>query len=737
MDVRAIRRAVIILLICSYESLPANEFVVPISANSPHVFLSLTEERDADDASFFSVPNAPPNREGLPKDADDHYVVSVFDTGAPATIISRQSFDDFGVAEIGRAGSNITPLGGVGPTISAINSDPLGVYAVGFDGLLTNPRNGDQTIDRSQLKGSFNDSILYGPVDTPVPNLVGTTTSSHYTTVIDYGDPQIIEYDGETHRSPGVNMVDLGSVPEPSRRIGLTIVPGALGTVPTFLPDLGNLSLDDLGDNPSTPTIAGSFWLRANVENNGVTRNGLEAIFDTGAQGSFVSEQLAAEMGFDVSNDKPDFVVRIAGVTGVSEEVPGFYADEFFLPGTDGGLRLTNVPLIVFDLADPRDGVNTLDALIGMNLFSSRDLILNPEPGNAYLGVSDPAQPFHGWASQQPLGTWNDPSNWSEPGTPDTAWYADLRNITGTPQVATIDADSTIGMLVAGGNAAAAEGTMTVSIQDEKALTIFGSAILLDGSAIELSNATLAPLAVEIRGGTVTGTGVVEGEVLSQGTLDPGGADVGMLTFPGSLDQLANGVLKIDLGANLQNDMLDVGGAMTLDGSLEISTTDGLEADAGTSLVFSVIHAESDIVGAFADYSFNGTPLDREFPSADDDRAFRDHVGDGLFLSVNFPSTDSFKVEYYQALAGDVNGDGLVEFDDFVVVAESFGMATDWTTGDFNGDGETSFADYITLAANFGSVATTSSAAHAVPEPSALLMLLFALTFFSGRRSRK
>ena len=66
------------LFLCS--TVVAQEFIVPISANSPHVFLSLTEERDVDDSSFFSIPNAPPRTEGLPQDADDHYEVAIFDT---------------------------------------------------------------------------------------------------------------------------------------------------------------------------------------------------------------------------------------------------------------------------------------------------------------------------------------------------------------------------------------------------------------------------------------------------------------------------------------------------------------------------------------------------------------------------------------------------------------------------------------------------------------------------------
>ncbi len=719
--------------------LAAQDFVVPISANSPHVFMSLTEERDADDTSFFSIPSDRPNAPGYPENQEPHYEVAIFDTGAPATIISHAAFENFDLRGAGKEGINPTELGGVGPSIAAINSDPLGVYAVGFDGLLTDPRTGRQVVDTSQLKGTINDSILYGPSGSALPNLIGTTTSSHYTTIINYSDPRILDYNDETYRSPAMSMTTLGFVEEPSRRIQLTLVPGALGT-PAFLPDLANFDFDDLSNNPSTPTIAGTFWLTANVNNNGATRNRLEAIFDTGAQGSFVSEQIAAEMGFDVENDKPDFVVRIAGVTGVSEEVPGFYADEFILPGTDGGLVLKDVPLIVFDLTDPRDGLNTLDALIGMNLFSSRDLVLNPEPGNSYLGVSDPSQPYHGWTSQAPTAAWSTPNSWAEPGIPDVDWYADVFNQTGTPQVANISADSSIGMLVTTGHESNPDGTMTLSIQDGATLTIFGNAIIREGSNVQLDNAALDTLAVEIRGGSVSGTGDVRGEVLSQGFLVPGNeGGIGTLSFPGSLDQLSDGVLRIDLGdnsdrSNLQHDRLAIEGAMGIDGRVEFTTTDDYtQPEPGESDRFTIILAEGRVSGEFSGYSFNGIELEREFPQASDLRAFRDHTEDGQFISVSYLNLNSFSLRNYQAIEGDVNGDGEVQFDDFVVLSGNFNQEGTWTEGDFDGNGLVDFPDFLALSENFGTIARAQS----VPEPATGTLALFGFVFALLRRRRK
>ena len=55
-------------------------------------------------------------------------------------------------------------------------------------------------------------------------------------------------------------------------------------------------------------------------------------------------------------------------------------------------------------------------------------------------------------------------------------------------------------------------------------------------------------------------------------------------------------------------------------------------------------------------------------------------------------------------LAGDVNDDGIVEFDDFLALAANFGKSEDvvWADGDFDGNGLVAFADFLALSENFG-----------------------------------
>ena len=52
--------------------------------------------------------------------------------------------------------------------------------------------------------------------------------------------------------------------------------------------------------------------------------------------------------------------------------------------------------------------------------------------------------------------------------------------------------------------------------------------------------------------------------------------------------------------------------------------------------------------------------------------------------------------------AGDLNGDGSVGFDDFLVLANNFGNEAERTEGDLNGDGVVGFDDFLTLSSNFG-----------------------------------
>ena len=85
-------------------------------------------------------------------------------------------------------------------------------------------------------------------------------------------------------------------------------------------------------------------------------------------------------------------------------------------------------------------------------------------------------------------------------------------------------------------------------------------------------------------------------------------------------------------------------------------------------------------------------------------------------------------------IPGDVDGNGSVEFADFLVLSNTFGQTVDAGTGaDIDGDGEVAFADFLLLSANFGQTAGAS----AVPEPSAISLLLLPLACLGLARRRR
>ena len=85
---------------------------------------------------------------------------------------------------------------------------------------------------------------------------------------------------------------------------------------------------------------------------------------------------------------------------------------------------------------------------------------------------------------------------------------------------------------------------------------------------------------------------------------------------------------------------------------------------------------------------------------------------------------------------GDSDLDGDVDFEDFLSLANNFGMSpSSWSQGDYDGNNETNFLDFLALADNF----TNASVPHLVPVPepsSALLALLLVVPLFLSRWRR-
>lgn len=85
-------------------------------------------------------------------------------------------------------------------------------------------------------------------------------------------------------------------------------------------------------------------------------------------------------------------------------------------------------------------------------------------------------------------------------------------------------------------------------------------------------------------------------------------------------------------------------------------------------------------------------------------------------------------------LLGDVTGDGSVDFQDLLILAQHYGRPGDFSDGDFNGDGAVDFRDLLILAQHYGQTQAAAATTVAVPEPSGLAALILSFGCLGRRR---
>ena len=85
---------------------------------------------------------------------------------------------------------------------------------------------------------------------------------------------------------------------------------------------------------------------------------------------------------------------------------------------------------------------------------------------------------------------------------------------------------------------------------------------------------------------------------------------------------------------------------------------------------------------------------------------------------------------------GDLDGNGRVEFADFLILSAGFGNeVASHAEGDIDCNGSVEFSDFLVLSANFGQTVAAESAS--VPEPSTAVMLSCLLLIGSGLRRQR
>ncbi|MBI3844935.1 MAG: hypothetical protein HY292_09885 [Planctomycetes bacterium] len=140
-----------------------------------------------------------------------------------------------------------------------------------------------------------------------------------------------------------------------------------------------------------------------------------------------------------------------------------------------------------------------------------------------------------------------------------------------------------------GGGRLATSGTWstsgTVSIPSGCSLTATGSYVQTAGQTVVDGNLTTTG-SVSIQGGTLGGTGTINGNVTSAGSVSPG-SSAGTLTVAGTFAQQSAGSLNVELGGLTPGtiDRLIASGAVTLDGTLNVSLIGGFQPAIGDQFV--------------------------------------------------------------------------------------------------------------------------------------------------------
>lgn len=723
---RRFLRTLLILLCALTVDAPVLATGVPISGFYPLAGISLTTKHDTDSDPTFTFFQADyeTSYQGTPLGLGNqaHFDLALVDTGAAVTLITTAADAAFNIQGAGYRGTHELPIGGATGNLVAITNDPMAIYASGVgpsNRTSTNPL----SLNTNLMVGQSSISLATLPAESDLPNVLGIPFSSQYATYIRNDQPQMFALGGKTVRTPQIQFLPLGSGGQGiTRYTPITLDDTtAFQTPPQYTFDFNNILAEPpvpWTDNPLYPTLrlngggqaAAAYFVNVNVSNEGHTLNNSPFLLDTGADVSVVSSINAVNLGFDPVLDTPDFTVSVIGSGGLLENVPGFYAENFTIPAVGGSITLSHVPFIVLDFPNPSHIGNTAEGLIGMNALAGRNVVIDPKPsgtgGFPRLYISDPVTSGHNWANLSASGTWATAGNWNAAGTPDILWVANARNVSGSAQEAVVSANSSVWELNISGNGAA---TMNVRVSAGATLSTFSGTNIEASGKLQLDGGTLDAQYVDIRGGTLTGAGTVltgsgpiDGQIENHGGIVAPGNGVGTLDVTGRFANALDGTLAFELGgttAGTQYDQLIVNGAVTLNGTLDISLVNlgsgTFVPNVGNS--FTIITATDGVGGAFT--SVLGP--------------------DGYNWRVNYNTNN---VQLSVGNPGDFNFDGTVDARDYVV----------WRN---NALGPLNFAAWRS---HFGTTYASGAGIEGigVPEPASVLLLMTSVCYWSLRRNR-
>jgi autotransporter-associated beta strand protein len=210
---------------------------------------------------------------------------------------------------------------------------------------------------------------------------------------------------------------------------------------------------------------------------------------------------------------------------------------------------------------------------------------------------------------------------------------------------------------------------------------------------------------LEVNGGTLAGSGDVNGDLLvSSGIVAPGHG-IGTLDVRGDFTLESQATLQIDIEGPSLKDTLIVLGDVDLAGSLEVVLDGGYQPALGTQFLVIIASSVTD----------NGLTL----TGANADEFEANFYGNSLILTSLFAG-----------LEGDYNEDGIVDAADYTLWRDTRGENVLAGSGaDGNRDGMVNQADYVFWKTRFGNaLAGGSSQLVEVPEPAGQQLLWLVLT---------
>ena len=305
----------------------------------------------------------------------------IYDTGASVVTLSvadRESFasQGYSIPLIPGAVAGATAVGGSG-TLTGDVSQPGAVTALPFSAFSFDTGVIDMTgavlVPGIQMfVGSQSGSpVLPTITGTPIHNPSGIQGSNN-----EFGIAAKIEMlkgeldlsgifpgllpDGLVFATPEISFVAPGSV----------LAPNADTYFPVDIPV--RLYGENTVSNPgNVPSVGFNPVVDSITAVNGLHSSGDKTfLFDTGAQLSIISTEMAISLGLDIDHPDPANGIDVQGASG-TVSIPGFTIEKLQLPRTDGGiLEFDNVPIYVLDIGEGLDGI------LGMNLFNGADSLL-------------------------------------------------------------------------------------------------------------------------------------------------------------------------------------------------------------------------------------------------------------------------------------------------------------------------------------------------------------------------